>query len=302
MGPIDEIKSRLDVVEVIEGYIKLKKAGKDYKAPCPFHKEKTPSFFVSPSKQIWHCFSCFPANSLIKTEKRLCPIQDIQKGEKVLTHRGRYMPVINTISRNYKGNIITINTRKSNQSISLTENHKVFVMRTKTCIHHGRLTRICQPRCNKQYCPRFYKNYKLEKIPAKELKVNDYLFFPVDEKVQDIKRIDLNKYLNRRKTNFGPTIKTIPKKIVINNQLLKLLGYYVAEGSNHRAYIRFSLSGSENKFADEIIKIIKNIFKIKSSIHRKKITTIDITACNSELANIFENLCGKHAENKHIPF
>ena len=55
---IQELLERTDIVELISGYIPLRRAGANFKALCPFHSEKTPSFFVSSSKQIFHCFGC----------------------------------------------------------------------------------------------------------------------------------------------------------------------------------------------------------------------------------------------------
>ena len=63
---IEEVVSRNDIVDVISGYIKLKKNGSSYVGLCPFHNEKTPSFSVAPEKGFYYCFGCHASGNAIK--------------------------------------------------------------------------------------------------------------------------------------------------------------------------------------------------------------------------------------------
>jgi len=63
---IEQLKQSIDIVDVISNYLELKKSGANYKTKCPFHSEKTSSFVVSPSKQIFHCFGCGIGGDAIK--------------------------------------------------------------------------------------------------------------------------------------------------------------------------------------------------------------------------------------------
>lgn len=80
MNELEEIKNKIDIVEHIGRYVQLKQSGRNFKGLCPFHTEKTPSFMVSPDKQIWHCFGCNEGGDAISfTEK----IEGLTFGEAV---------------------------------------------------------------------------------------------------------------------------------------------------------------------------------------------------------------------------
>ena len=312
MDEVSQVREKIDIVSFISEYLPLKKMGRNFKANCPFHNEKTPSFVVSPERQIWHCFGCFPPGEKVKTPFGYHNIEEINENHWIISGKGKIRKVLAAMKHQYKGDLVNVRIRKLGGVVRLTSDHSVFAVRGA-------------PYTQKQYknfSRRYNKYLKIRKVDkakyerlvneyfsikefsAGELQKGDLLLYPINRTVSDLKTIDLSKYISKH-TNYGPIPRKIPLQISVDDNFLKLIGYWIAEGSSHRTYIRFSLGNHEEDFAKEIIDIIKNIFGIEAKIHRRSApgkTGLEITACHAKLADIFENLCGKGAANKHIPF
>lgn len=80
-GGVEELKSKADIYGVISNYVKLKKTGRNYTGLCPFHKEKTPSFTVDTSKQLYHCFGCGEGGDLISFVEKIENMEFIEAVE-----------------------------------------------------------------------------------------------------------------------------------------------------------------------------------------------------------------------------
>ena len=77
---IDEVKVNNDILDIISQYVILKRSGRNFLGLCPFHKEKTPSFSVSPDKQIFHCFGCGAGGDVISF---ICKIENVNYKEAI---------------------------------------------------------------------------------------------------------------------------------------------------------------------------------------------------------------------------
>ena len=100
---LDEIRSRNDIVSTISQYMTLKRKGRNYFGLCPFHNEKSPSFSVSPDKQIFHCFGCGVGGDVINFVKKIENIGFLDSVRLLAEKSGIQLP--NDISKAEEENI-----------------------------------------------------------------------------------------------------------------------------------------------------------------------------------------------------
>ncbi|PKM91284.1 DNA primase [Candidatus Falkowbacteria bacterium HGW-Falkowbacteria-1] len=135
MNHSEEIKAKLDIVDVVSGYLNLKAAGSNFRATCPFHNEKTPSFMVSPEKQIWHCFGCGKGGDIfsfvmemegldfVETIKLLAPKAGVILDDKDFSqdkNKNRSLEILE-LSQKYYNFILTNEKNKNDNIIKIRE-------------------------------------------------------------------------------------------------------------------------------------------------------------------------------------
>lgn len=244
-------------------------------------------------------FCILPDSPILTLDKGVQKIKDIKIGDKVLTHKGRFMRVSQVMKREYYGDMIKIFSHKLKIPIILTPEHKVLAVKTSPCIGDSGVDR-CRPakcyryidgyqrkRCKYIYGEEPWRKYNTQWIDAKNLTKGDWVVYPKsNDKIIDIEKIRIidyiddltnvfgdNFYDNTRQSDlFGEFInrtiasgsgpsKSIPAEIKLDKNFMRLCGYFIAEGGIHDDKdIYFAFNTNEHEYIEDVKKLMKDIF------------------------------------------
>jgi len=201
-------------------------------------------------------WTCLPPGELILTETGERPIETLEAGDRVWTHKGRLARVDHTMARPFTGDLVEINVNGYHRML-VTDNHPVLVAN--------------------------YKG-KADFRPAEEVSAGDYVMIP----------------------NFRPSDKRKAVREPQTTSFLRLLGYYLAEGSveddrGTPATVRFTFHVKEADYTDDVLSLIKEAFDKTASVRVMEARNVrEVVVCSREIAATFVWLCGRGASGKRL--
>jgi len=266
-------------------------------------------------------YLCVPPETKIITEDFIPkPISEIKVGERVLTHLGRFKRVEEVFERDYEGEMIEISLSNL-KTLVLTPEHPVLGLKREDIKCYYSYSRRNTPVCrqfNEKTCKKKctkWKKFSWEPyfIPAKELREGDFVATPLpfENELDDPVAIDYS--LVHPKALTSKPFKKI-NKFTFKPDLLRLLGYYLAEGSiilrrskrnkeiKHTQGVIFGFNIGEENYINDVSKIISDNFnnlsvKIKK---RPKTHTTTVEVYSKSLADYINYLCGSMADKKRL--
>jgi intein/homing endonuclease len=254
------------------------------------------------------CIPCMPPDSLIWGNPSIMQIKDISEGQKVIAADGRLTQVLKTMSRGYEGDLVSITIPGQNMPILLTPEHPVLAIRATGCKKNEGQT-LCFPKENEK-CLECSHRYEAEWTPAGELttkgKKNVFskhiVLMPRFTETEDIEKLDTFNLANVKPAYIRNDVKA---QVLVNTEFMKLLGYYLAEGSvvfqERGALIRFDFGSKEIDLVEEVKNLIDTVFGLKAKVDTGD-GTLRIWVSSVILGHLLVNLVGTGSHNKYIPF
>lgn len=229
---------------------------------------------------------CVVPNTLILANSRPVQIKDIKGGEKVMGHDGCYHVAKKIYQRNYSGKIYSIRVHNLGE-LTVTPEHHILALKMSHIAHKFVAFKKKKP-LKDWFC-------------ASELEKGDVVLYPIPKEIRDkgLLKTEIEKpYWDFRS-------KDIPEEVVIDDNFLRLVGYYLSEG-----YLRtkvtqkalgFTFGSHETQFIEDVIFLMKKIFGVSPSDVRASHNSTNIMFYRSQLVYFFEKLFGRGALNKHLP-
>ena len=279
-------------------------------------KEKLKQKYGVSGKFVILCFK--ERTKILMSDLTVKNIENISKQDKVITDRGYSKRVTEVMKRDYDGDIFHLDLMGLFGGITATPEHPILsisrediLCRTKSrtkrnyvCLRNyswKRKNRIDLN--NHKACNILENNIKWEKIS--NLKVGDFVGLPIPKEVIEIEKLKLNELFDV-KSVIKYSKSKIPLEIILDEDFLRLVGYYLAEGNLIKSRgnlngLQFTFHIDEKEYHKDVIQTISNKFGLTCNVYNSiKGNSCAIRVNNKLLAELFKFLCGEYAHYKRI--